>query len=95
MWAVMASPLIISANIRNMSKMNVETYTNSEVIAVDQDELGIQGERIMGGALSEGLARPGGHRDGEPMILQSCNATKRGQIWAMGGHVGLSRHATL
>jgi alpha-galactosidase len=27
MWAVMASPLIISANIRNMSKMNVETYS--------------------------------------------------------------------
>ena len=39
-WAVMASPLIISANIRNMSKMNLETYTNAEVIAVDQNELG-------------------------------------------------------
>lgn len=36
MWAVMASPLIISANIRNMSSMNIETYTNAEVIAVDQ-----------------------------------------------------------
>lgn len=51
MWAVMASPLIISANIRNMSKMNIETYTNSEVIAVDQDPLGIQGERVVGGDL--------------------------------------------
>ena len=48
MWAVMASPLIISANIRNMSTMNVETYTNAEVIAVDQDPLGVQGERIAG-----------------------------------------------
>jgi|EP01043_Picozoa_sp_COSAG02_P018199 alpha-galactosidase len=36
MWAIMASPLIISANIRNMSSMNIETYTNTEVIAVDQ-----------------------------------------------------------
>ena len=33
MWAVMASPLIISANIRNMSRENIETYTNTEVIA--------------------------------------------------------------
>ena len=43
-----ASPLIISANIRNMSDMNVETYTNREVIAVDQDTLAVQGTRIMG-----------------------------------------------
>ena len=34
MWAIMASPLIISANIRNMSATNIETYTNKEVIAV-------------------------------------------------------------
>ena len=43
-----ASPLIISANIRNMSQVNLETYTNREVIAVDQDPLGMQGTRIMG-----------------------------------------------
>lgn len=48
MWAVMASPLIISANIRNMSQVNLETYTNREVIAVDQDPLGVQGTRVMG-----------------------------------------------
>jgi hypothetical protein len=33
MWAVMASPLLISANVRNMSAMNLETYKNKEVIA--------------------------------------------------------------
>ena len=50
-WAIMASPLIISANIRNMSKENLETYSNEEVIAIDQDPLGIQGVRLVGGNL--------------------------------------------
>lgn len=36
MWAVMASPLLISANVRQMSAYNLETYTNKEVIAVNQ-----------------------------------------------------------
>jgi alpha-galactosidase len=36
MWSIMAAPLLISANIRNMSKYVFETYSNAEVIAVDQ-----------------------------------------------------------
>ena len=84
MWAVMASPLIISANIRNMSSMNVETYTNAEVIAVDQDVLGMQGERIVGGDLA---ATPGagGVKDGTPIVLATCDTTDSHQKWAFGG----------
>jgi alpha-galactosidase len=48
MWAVMASPLLIGANIFNMSAYTLETYSNAEVIAVDQDPLGQQGSRIVG-----------------------------------------------
>eukprot|EP00939_MAST-03C_sp_MAST-3C-sp1_P002099 g2099.t1 len=53
MWAIMSSPLLISANLRNMSAANIETYTNSKVIAVNQDPLAKQGVRVVGGALSE------------------------------------------
>jgi len=52
MWAIMASPLLISANLRNMSEANVKTYSNSHVIAVDQDPLGIQGKRLQGDAIA-------------------------------------------
>ena len=45
-------PLLISANIRDMSQMNIETYTNTHVIAVNQDEFGKQGQRVMGDDLS-------------------------------------------
>jgi len=51
MWAIMASPLLLSANVRHMSAYNRATYANAEVIAVDQDALGLQGTRVLGGDL--------------------------------------------
>jgi alpha-galactosidase len=46
LWAIMAAPLIAGNDIRNMSAATKATLTNEEVIAVDQDPLGIQG-RVM------------------------------------------------
>lgn len=43
MWAMLAAPLIAGNDIRNMSKETQDILTNKEVIAVDQDPLGIQG----------------------------------------------------
>jgi len=54
MWAIMASPLLISGNVRQMSAANLATYSNAEVIAVDQDKLGKQGRRLLGGNLTAG-----------------------------------------
>eukprot|EP00008_Paramoeba_atlantica_P008503 CAMPEP_0201487046 /NCGR_PEP_ID=MMETSP0151_2-20130828/11052_1 /ASSEMBLY_ACC=CAM_ASM_000257 /TAXON_ID=200890 /ORGANISM="Paramoeba atlantica, Strain 621/1 / CCAP 1560/9" /LENGTH=369 /DNA_ID=CAMNT_0047871971 /DNA_START=94 /DNA_END=1203 /DNA_ORIENTATION=- len=48
MWSVMSAPLLIGSNIRNLSSWDLETYSNSEVIAVDQDSLGVQGIRLSG-----------------------------------------------
>ena len=78
MWAVMASPLIISSNVRNMSKMNLETYSNREVIAVDQDPLGLQGTRVVGGDL-----HGGGSANGRPAIAAACTAGDVAQRWAL------------
>ena len=52
MWAIMASPLLISGNIRNMTNFNLETYKNAEVISVNQDALGKQGTRLSGGPIT-------------------------------------------
>jgi alpha-galactosidase len=43
MWSMLAAPLIAGNDLRNMSKDTRETLTNREVIAVNQDSLGIQG----------------------------------------------------
>ncbi|MBN1810985.1 MAG: hypothetical protein JXA14_04035 [Anaerolineae bacterium] len=46
MWALMAAPLIAGNDLRNMSQETRDILTAPEVIAVNQDPLGIQGARV-------------------------------------------------
>lgn len=43
MWSMLAAPLIAGNDLRNMTKDIVEVLTNKEVIAINQDSLGVQG----------------------------------------------------
>jgi alpha-galactosidase len=43
MWAMIAAPLIAGNDLRNMSLEVKEILTNKEVVAINQDSLGIQG----------------------------------------------------
>lgn len=45
LWSVMAAPLLIGSDILSLTKDSFDyaTYSNAEVIAVDQDPLGYQG----------------------------------------------------
>ena len=43
MWCMIAAPLIAGNDLRSMSKETLSILTNKEVIAVNQDELGVQG----------------------------------------------------
>ena len=47
MWCMMASPLILGNDVRNMSAETKAILTNRELIAIDQDKLGVQGLRFM------------------------------------------------
>ncbi|MEZ5424868.1 MAG: glycoside hydrolase family 27 protein [Pyrinomonadaceae bacterium] len=42
MWAMLAAPLIAGNDVRTMTPATRETLTNKDVIAVDQDALGVQ-----------------------------------------------------
>jgi alpha-galactosidase len=46
MWAIMAAPLIAGNDLRTMSPATRAILTAPEVIAVDQDPLGVQGKRV-------------------------------------------------
>ena len=46
LWAILAAPLIASNDISQMSADTKRILTNKEVIAVDQDPLGKEGERV-------------------------------------------------
>ena len=46
MWSIMAAPIMISSDIRKMSNETKELYLNKDMIAINQDSLGVQGHRI-------------------------------------------------
>jgi alpha-galactosidase len=46
MWAIMAAPLLAGNDIRSMNTTTKTILTNAEVIAVDQDPLGVQGKLV-------------------------------------------------
>ncbi|CAM5697466.1 NPCBM/NEW2 domain-containing protein [Streptomyces fumanus] len=49
MWSIMAAPLLIGADLRTASQETFDILGNKEVIAVDQDPLGKQGEVVSSG----------------------------------------------
>ena len=46
LWCMMAAPLILGNDITNMTPETLAIITNRDVIAIDQDPLGIQGLRL-------------------------------------------------
>lgn len=57
LWCILAAPLIAGNDIRSMSPEIAEILTNKELIAVDQDPLGMQGRRVKRDAELEVWAR--------------------------------------
>src|SRR2546422_6510295 len=49
LWAIMAAPLMAGNDVRTMSPATPDILTNPEVIAVDQDSLGVQGMLVREG----------------------------------------------
>jgi len=57
LWCILAAPLIAGNDIRSMSPEIAEILTNKELIAVDQDQMGMQGRRVKRDAELEVWAR--------------------------------------
>ncbi|KAJ4961281.1 hypothetical protein NE237_021191 [Protea cynaroides] len=45
-WALIKAPLLIGCDIRAMDDVTLELLSNKEVIAVNQDKLGVQGKKV-------------------------------------------------
>jgi alpha-galactosidase len=63
MWAMLAAPLIAGNDLRTMSKDVLGILTNREVIAVDQDSLGVEGFRESTADSLETWYKPLAHGD--------------------------------
>ena len=74
----------VAAAACSLPVLAAQTYTNPEVIAIDQDALGRQAERLVGGPLLGGGGGPPLH--GPTVVLQPCgagggNASDAAQRW--------------
>ncbi|KAK1285543.1 hypothetical protein QJS10_CPB20g00132 [Acorus calamus] len=48
-WALMKAPLLIGCDVRSITSETLEILSNEEVIAVNQDPLGVQGRKVSTG----------------------------------------------
>ncbi len=46
LWCISKAPLLIGCDVSKMSAATLATLTNPEVIAVNQDKLGVQGKKV-------------------------------------------------
>ncbi len=58
MWAILSSPLIVGSDLTRMDAYTIETLTNTEVIALNQDPLGRQASRVRRDGDLEVFAKP-------------------------------------
>jgi len=58
LWAILAAPLLAGNDLTKMTPETVSLLTNRNVIAIDQDPAGIQGDRVSAEGPTEVWARP-------------------------------------
>jgi len=58
LWAILAAPLLAGNDLASMSPETIALLTNREVIAIDQDSAGKQGDRVSAEGPLEIWARP-------------------------------------
>jgi alpha-galactosidase len=77
LWCMMAAPLIAGNDIRTVAKSTSDILTNLDVIAVDQDSLGVQGFRYT--TTPEGIevwAKPLVHGDWAICLLNRSESSR-------------------
>ncbi|SEG82316.1 alpha-galactosidase [Actinacidiphila yanglinensis] len=90
MWAEMASPLVIGSDPRTLTASMLATLENPEILAVDQDPLGIQGVRIATDATGDTYSKvlQGSGRRAVVLLNRSDQPAQRTVDFAQAGLAG-------
>jgi hypothetical protein len=83
-WCIMKAPLILGNDIPNESAATLSVLSNAEAVAVNQDALGVQAQRVNQAALPPALAPaslPFGR--GNHAVLARCDAARETQAWEL------------
>src|SRR5947208_2971572 len=90
LWCVLAAPLMAGNDLKNMSPEIKEILTNKEVIAIDQDPLGMQGRRVRKNGDSEVWAKQ--LKDGGRAVVLFNRGTSDADISAPWEDLGYPAH---
>jgi alpha-galactosidase len=87
-WALLAAPLMAGNDLRNMTRETLEILTNREVIAVDQDPLGMQGRKVRDNGPQEVWMKP--LADGSRAVILFNRGTETSEVGVAFEEVGLA-----
>ena len=87
LWALMKSPMLIGCDITHMSNDTLSILTNRELIAVNQDALGVQGHRVWDASGLEVWAGP--LANGDVVIVLHNRSPAAANITARWADVGV------
>jgi alpha-galactosidase len=87
LWAIVAAPLILGSDPRALSPSSVAMLTNREVLAVDQDRLGVQGTVVAQNGSSQVWSKP--LAGGAVAVALLNRASQPASISTSAGAVGL------
>jgi alpha-galactosidase len=88
LWSILAAPLMAGNDLRAMSEETVEILTNPEVIAVDQDPLGVQGHKVRDDGDFEVWSKP--LMDGSRAVVLFNRSTEEAEILVSWEEIELS-----
>jgi alpha-galactosidase len=86
-WALFAAPLMAGNDLRSMSKDTSEILMNREVIAVDQDALGMQGRKVWDNGPQEVWMKP--LADGSRAVILFNRGEETSPVAVAFGDIGL------
>jgi len=76
LWSMMSAPLYASCDLRNMNQATKNIFLNQEVIAIDQDPLGVQAKRIVEGPIWNVFVKPLANGDYALAILNRSESAQ-------------------
>jgi alpha-galactosidase len=89
LWSIMAAPLLIGTDLRKASAATFEMLSNREVIAIDQDPLGVQGKPISTANGLNVFVKP--LQNGDKAVLLFNEGETTGRIATTAAEIGLPR----
>jgi alpha-galactosidase len=87
LWAVMAAPLLIGTDLRKIKPEALDILLNREVIAVDQDPLGVQGHQVRDANGIHVIVRP--LKDGSRAVVVFNEADNAQDVDVAPAEIGL------